>query len=155
MTKSQIKDYGIRITQANGAELVAITLEIAAEYISEAADSIENISAFRDLLGKARTFINQLIRSLDMRYKISSELLSIYLYVNSELQKADIRKNSELLPRLKDIIVNLSGAFREVGKEDKSGKVMENAQQVYAGLTYSKESLNENIYSDPGRGYTV
>ena len=34
-------------------------------------------------------------------------------------------------------------SFEEVARQDESGPVMENTQQIYAGLTYGKDSLNE------------
>lgn len=39
-------------------------------------------------------------------------------------------------------------SFEEIAKQDTSGPVMENSQQVYAGLTYGKGSLNE-VAIDP------
>lgn len=38
---------------------------------------------------------------------------------------------------------SLHSAFEEVAKQDTSGAVMQNTQQVYAGLTYGKGKLNE------------
>ena len=36
-----------------------------------------------------------------------------------------------------------------------SGAVMGNAQEVYAGLTYGKGTLNESTISQSNRGFTV
>ena len=42
----------------------------------------------------------------------------------------------------------------EVAKQDTSEPLMHNTQQVYAGMTYGKEQLNENFQeSDTSRGF--
>ena len=42
-------------------------------------------------------------------------------------------------------------SFREVAKQDTSEAVMKNVQQIYAGLTYGRGSLNETIGVDIGK----
>lgn len=156
MTKEQLKDYGMRVTQASGTELVKLTLELAAIYIDEAALKVSDEKEFRMAINKARAFIGHLISSLNMKYDISKQLLNIYLYINNELLKISIRKDITLLPRIKGITETLSEAFAQICSEDSNGPIMENAQQVYVGLTYSKGSLNENMYiENNSRGYTV
>ena len=155
MTREQIKDYSIKVTQASATRLVQLTLEITASYLKDAQDNQDDVSVFRYNIKKSRTFIAHLISSLNMEYPISRELFNIYSYLNTELQKADIRADAVLLPRLRGIIDTLSEAFAEICEEDRGGMVMENTQKVYAGLTYSKGSLNESIYDDNSRGFTV
>ena len=156
MTREQLKDYGMKVTQANGTELVKLTLELASIYIGEAEKSVSDENEFRNNIKKARAFIGHLITSLNMKYAISKELFNIYLYINNELHKAGIRKDITLLPRIKGITETLSEAFAEICNEDKGGPVMQNTQQVYVGLTYSKGSLNESMYvENNSRGYTV
>ena len=53
------------------------------------------------------------------------------------------------------MLVKLANSFRRIKKDDKSGPVMENTQQLYSGLTYSKTSLNEDMYGDVNRGFKV
>lgn len=156
MTREQLKDYGIKVTQANGTELVKLTLELSAEYVGEAEKSVDDKDLFTARINKARAFIAHLISSLNMRYEISSQLLNIYLYLNSELLKAGIKGDATLLPRFKGILSSLSEAFGEICKEDTNGPVMENAEPVYVGLTYSKGKLNESTYiGEKSRGFTV
>ena len=42
LTREHLKDYGIKVTQANGTELVKLTLELAAEYVGEAEKSVDD-----------------------------------------------------------------------------------------------------------------
>ena len=113
MTREQLKEYGMKVTQANGTELVKLTLELAAIYIGEAEKSVSDENEFRNNIKKARAFIGHLITSLNMKYAISKELFNIYLYINNELHKAGIRKDITLLPRIKGITETLSEAFAE------------------------------------------
>ena len=53
------------------------------------------------------------------------------------------RKKDVNLDSCERVISSLKDSFEEVSKQDTSGPVIENGQQVYAGLTYGKGSLNE------------
>ena len=56
MTREQLKDYGIKVTQANGTELVKLTLELAAEYVGEAEKSVDDRDLFTARINKARAY---------------------------------------------------------------------------------------------------
>ena len=156
MTKEDLKEYGMKVTQANSTELVVITYELAAGYIEEAENNIKDVAEFRLCIKKARAFIGELISALNMDCAISGELMKIYLFLNRELQIADIRLDATEFPRLRGILNTLKASFQEIVGMDRKGPVMKNTQQVYAGLTYSRDSLNENMYTDNrARGYTV
>ena len=46
--------------------------------------------------------------------------------------------------------------FAEAAKKDTSAPLMRNTQQVYAGITYGKNDINENYTeSDNKRGFLV
>jgi flagellar protein FliS len=156
VTKAALKEYGMKVTQANSTELVVITYELASGYIEEAEKNINDVTEFRTCIKKARAFIGELISALNMDCAISGELMRIYLFINRELQIADIRLDITEFPRLRGILDKLKKSFEDIVQMDKKGPVMRNTQQVYAGLTYSKGSLNENMYTDNAvRGYTV
>ena len=80
--------------------------------------------------------------------------MQLYLYVSQELTRADIHNRTEELEHIRQIIEKLHGAYEEISKQDTSGPVMENTQTVYAGLTYGKNTLTENL-ADQGssRGF--
>ena len=58
---------------------------------------------------------------------------------------------------VREVMGKLKEAFIKVAKQDNSAPVMKNTQQVYAGLTYGKGSLNEVLLTgnDSNRGYRV
>ena len=84
MTKEEIRDYCRKVTQSSGTELVAITLELAANYLEEAvgcklpAELVE----FRLAIGKARQCIGGLISSLDKKKEKSAQVLKIYFFID-------------------------------------------------------------------------
>ena len=53
------------------------------------------------------------------------------------------------------ILRRLYGSFVEVARQDTSEPLMRNTQQVYAGMTYGRASLNENYIDDDQRGFFV
>ena len=130
---------------------------MAIKYIDDgvAALKSENVSEYRKYLKRAKSVINELVSILDMKYEISFELRNIYVFMIKTLVRADIRKETDELVRIREMLLELRKAFIEVGKSDNSGAMMQNTQQVYAGLTYSRTSLNESMYSDVNRGYKV
>ena len=156
MTREHKQQFTLRITQANKTELIVILYEIVLGYMEDAEVALEagNITEFREALRKVRSCFGELIASLNLDYELAARLLSLYLYCNRELTKADVRKEKEPLMHIRSVIGKLLEAYRELAGQDTSGPVMQNSQTVYAGLTYGKNSLSENL-ADQGanRGF--
>ena len=157
MTKEEINEYSYRVTQASKTELIVIMYEMAGNYMRDAvaAFDVEDFELYRDNLKKAQRVINKLSASLDMNIRISKDLFGLYLYMNNTIVKASIRKDKEELEMIMLMLDKLGSAFEKVSVEDISGPVMKNTQQVYAGLTYSNDGLNEYHDSAFKRGYSV
>lgn len=158
MTNEVKQEYTLKITQANKTELITILYEMLLIYVDDAkkahdeADRME----FREAIRKARGCVDELLASLNFDYGLSMNFLQLYLYVNRELIKAEIRNLEEPLQNVKKVIDGLHSAYEKLDKMDDSGAVMENVQTIYAGLTYGKNTLNENL-ADQGsdRGFRV
>ena len=73
-------------------------------------------------VSKAQKIVSTLRNSLDMHYAISINLAEIYLFVNDELGKALVDKDTETLKRLAGILDNLKDAFKEADKIARSQK---------------------------------
>ncbi len=157
MTNQEIRDYSLKISQSSRTGLIVIMYEMAVKYIDDGVLALksDNVSEYRTNLKRAKSVINELVSILDMKYEISYQLRNIYVFMIKALVRADIRKETDELVRIREMLLELRKAFIEAGKNDNSGAVMQNTQQVYAGLTYSRTSLNENMYSDVNRGYKV
>lgn len=156
MTKELKQEYTLKITQANKTELITILYEMLLIYTEDAkkacakADRME----FREAVRKARGCVDELLASLNFDYSLAMNFLQLYLYVNRELARAEIRNAEEPLDNVIKVISGLHKAYEKLDKMDTSGPVMENVQTVYAGLTYGKNILNENL-ADQGadRGF--
>lgn len=157
MTNQERRDYSLKISQSSKTGLIVIMYEMAVKYIDDGVLALksDNVNEYRTNIKRAKSVINELVSVLDMKYEISYQLRNIYVFMIKVLVRADIRKETDELVRIREMLLELRKAFIEAGKNDNSGAVMQNTQQVYAGLTYSRTSLNENMYSDVNRGYKV
>lgn len=148
MTQEEIKNYSVRVSQCSKTELVVITYEIAINYLNSAKEAlkINDIDSFKFNIKKAKQFINELSSNLDFKYKISFDLMSIYLFINKTLVSVMVNRDESIIDRIIGIINNLKNAFSEVAKQDNRGQAMPNSQSLYVGLTYGPGStLNEYV----------
>ena len=76
-------------------------------------------------------------------YEIALQLRQLYSYVNEQLISTLVQRRPVHLDAACEVIRGLMESFEQVAKEDHSGPVMEHSQQLYAGLTYGKGTLNE------------
>lgn len=158
MTKELKQAYTLRISQANKTQLITILYEMVLLYIDEAEAALETGSRveYKDAIRKIRGCIDELTASLNLDYELAHNLLQLYLYVSRELVKASSHYDKENLEHIRAVIDKLHAAYQEIENQDMSGPVMGNTQTVYAGLTYGRTTLTENI-SDPSsnRGFCV
>ena len=157
MTKEKQQDFAMRISQANRTELLVVTYDILLEETESALEYYSNgdIGQYRVSLKTAQKFVAELMSTLDYTYPISGELLRLYEYVQRLLIKSDISGKPDRLESAENVIAGLRKAFAKVAESDDSAPLMENTQKVFAGLTYTKGSLNETDL-DPnlaGRGF--
>lgn len=156
MTKECKQQFTLRITQANKTEMIVILYEMLLSYLTDAETGLERgeLTEFREALRKVRGCLGELVSSLNLEYNLAARLLSLYLYCNRQMIRADIRKEKEPLRHVRSVIEKLRDSYRELAVQDTSGPVMQNSQTVYAGLTYGKNSLSEDM-ADQGtnRGF--
>lgn len=159
MKKDQIKDYTARVAQANRTELVVIIYELILDSIQEGEMCYNNgdVEAGAEHIGKAQAYLQELKGSLDRQYELSGQLLRLYRYVNEQLITTKLRQKPVHLDAASNVIRGLMSSFAEVAKQDTSSPVMQNTQQVYAGLTYGKGALDEVLMSqdEASRGFKV
>lgn len=158
MNKEKKQEFTIRITNANRSELVVILYDMILTYLEDAQNYLkeDKVDLFCDEVKKAQECVRELISALDMQYEISSELARLYLYVSRTMTRSLIKADGELLDGAEMVIRGLRKSFVEVAKQDNSPALMGNAQEIYAGLTYGKNSLNENLSDQGGtRGFFV
>lgn len=148
MTKNDIKDFSIRVSTSSKTELIVVTYDIIEKYIDTAIEAYENddLDSVVFNLQKAKQFVNNLSSSLDFRYSISRELMSLYIYVNNCLMKDIVKRKPNNAEIIKQVLGGLRESFKQVSTLDNSGKAMKNTEQVYVGYTYGRSSrLNEMV----------
>ncbi|MBD5450282.1 MAG: flagellar protein FliS [Lachnospiraceae bacterium] len=158
MTKELKQEYTLRITQANKTQLITILYEMVLLYVDEAEDALaaDNRMEYKSAIRKIRGCMNELTASLNFEYELAHNFLQLYLYVNRELVKASSHYDKENLEHVRLIIGQLQQAYKAIEDQDTSGPVMGNTQTVYAGLTYGRNTLTENIAdSAVNRGFLV
>ena len=158
MTTELKREYTLRITQANKTQLITILYEMVLLYIDEAESALtaDNKVEFKSAVRKIRGCIDELTASLNFDYELAHNLLQLYLYINRELVKASSHCDKENLEHVRLVIGSLHKAYIQIENQDTSGPVMGNTQTVYAGLTYGRSTLTENI-ADPAanRGFCI
>lgn len=152
MKSESIKTYSYRVSQANKTELIVIMYDMAIEYLE---DSLKEDYSRNIKLGKR--VIDELSRALDMQYEISGELFKLYMTMSKYLVKAMASNDEELVRTVIRMLGTLRKSFYELSKQDDSGAVMQNTQQVYSGLTYSNQGNSNEFSNDPiaNRGFRV
>ncbi len=153
MTREKKQSFTRRITQANASGLVVIVYEIALDSMDEALGEEKASEEFRKALQRAADCVINLQKALKPEYAISKNLLALYGFVLRELSRARASGNKEAIENAKKVIGGLYPSFLKLAEEDDSEALMENTQNVYAGLTYGRGELTES--RDPGadRGF--
>lgn len=159
MNKEAIKTFSYRISQASKTELVVIMYDMAQEYLKDAIQALNDDDkiGFCNNIRQVKRVIDELSSGLDMQYEIANELFVLYMQADKILIRCLARLDNEGLDKVGDMLNKLRESFYKLSKDDDSGPVLKNVQQVYAGLTYSSAGGSNEIYNDPvnNRGYSV
>lgn len=147
-----------RITQANKTEMIGILYEMVLCYLEDAVEAHgrQERTEYREAIRKTRNCFRELLSSLNLEQELAAHLLQLYLYCNRELALADVKNDAAYLEHVERVVSRLREAYVQLAGQDDSGPVMQNSQTVYAGLTYGRGELTENM-ADQGvnRGFLV
>lgn len=157
MTSELKQEYTLRITQASRTEIIVIMYDMVKQYLEDAMAIYDEGTheEYRKHVGYAQRVIKDLIDSLDMSYDLAAYLLKIYLLVQRKLSSCVILNTKDGIEKVISVMESVKESFVQVAKQDTEGPVMGNTQAVYAGLTYGKGTLNENVSTQANRGFTV
>lgn len=155
MTKEQMDNYKLRITQAGIGDLTVIMLEMEMQWIEDGinAYSIGDESTFLDCMEKAQVVQQHLMDVLNLENEVAKDVYSVFVYINRQLIAARLKREILDLERLKGLLEKYHKSFAEVAKTDVDGPIMLAGEKVYAGLTYGAGGLVEN--SVGGMDFTV
>jgi flagellar protein FliS len=158
MQKELIGDFTRRLSQCNKGEMIVIIYDI---YFAHAQDAKEALAtadhpAYKEAVHKAQRTLNALIGALDFSYPIANNLYALYLYARNALARALYENRVDGIMDAERVMKRLYSSFVEAAKQDTSAPLMSNTQQVYAGMTYGRSTLNENLaQTDYNRGFLV
>lgn len=158
MNSKRKQEFTLRIAQANGTQLTVLLYEIFSEYITEAKEYYKknDTKEFRNSIRKSRECLEELKSSLNYEDNLANLILQLYIYVSEELTKAFTRIELEHLNHALKVMEGLQEAYKEVSRQDTSEPLMKNAQTIFAGLTYGKDDLTENLNeTGDSRGFFV
>jgi flagellar protein FliS len=157
MTRECKQQFTLRITQANSTELIVILYEMLLCYLDEAEEALraEDDAALGEAVRKGRGCLNELMQSLHMEYELAGNLMQLYLYCTKKLVHVQAHQEGAA-EEIRKVIEPLRDAYAQIAGQNPGGPVMGNSQTVYAGLTYGRNTLTENM-ADQGtnRGMRV
>lgn len=144
-----------RITQCNRSQLLLVTFDICLTYMEEAEQccSREEWEGYRDALRDADHCVERLQDTLNFQYDISMQLYPLYSFCRGSLMQALYQRRTEGIEHAKRVLTQLQAAFEQAAGQDTSEPLMQNTQQIYAGMTYGKKQLNEDYREPDSRGF--
>ena len=157
MTKEKKQEYTLKITRANRSQLIVIVYELALSYLDDAIKAFDDgdNEGFKNNSSYANKCVGDLLEALDFNYEPSYPLMRIYVFVSKQISLAPIKKDKEGLVVARRLLAKLKKSFDDIAAQDDSEPLMSNTQDVYAGLTYGRGSLNESIEGASNRGFRV
>ena len=158
MTDEKKKEFTRRLSQCNSSEMVVIQFEIFFTYLDDAQECFElGGEPFKQAIRHADAVLERLQDSLDFKYELAKQLYPLYNYGRRQLAYAQAAHKKKPISNARNVMKKLYDAFAQIASEDASEPVMHNTQTVYAGYTYSKNSLNEATidHTSQNRGYLV
>lgn len=161
MTDELKQEFTRKIAQSNPTELTVVIYDIALAYMDEAQAILDKKEgtgqaadpSLWDATGNIRRCLNELIGSLHYEYQPAGELRQLYVFCLGQLGRVSLDGDDRALANVRGIITKLRDAYAQVAHLNGAGSVMTNSQSVYAGLTYGKGALNENIVGSANRGF--
>jgi flagellar protein FliS len=156
MTREQKQEFTRRISTSNRSGLVVVLYDMFFCYLEDAKTAVteKNREQAKEAVEKAQKVLGQLADDLDFKYSLSYELYRLYLYAQRTLAMTLVRATTQSLDEVERVMRPLWEAFMEASKEDDSPVLMSNTQQVYAGMTYDRGELSENVEDGMlGRGF--
>lgn len=156
MEREKIQDFTRRLSTCNKGQMIVIMYDIYFAYAADAKEALQQdcYEYFKDSVHKAQNVLNRLMEDLNFAYPIAKNLYQIYVFARNALSRSIYEKKVDGILEAEKVLMLLYTGFVEAAKQDQSGPIMRNTQQVYAGMTYGKTDLTENYREmDQDRGF--
>lgn len=147
MTREEIKTYTMQISQANASALLCIAYDLWEHFAEEAQTAYENTQqdAYQHALKKLQRVNQEIISMLNRENACASDVRTIHFFINQKIVACMVKHQPVELDRIQQIVKKLHQSFMEICRKDTDAPLMSNTQQVYAGLTYGRGTLNESM----------
>lgn len=146
MTKEQIQEFTLKITQENHSGLILVLCDMGMLYMKDALEAYPNsMEVYQKNVELSRRVMNELISCFNPADALGSRVIAILRFIYGKLVKSLVKQEPQELDRCGEMIDNLRVGFVRLHEIDTDGPVMKNTHQVYAGLTYGKGVLNESV----------
>lgn len=151
------QDFTRRLSQCNQGGMIVIIYDIFFAYTEDAKRAWKGSEReeYKKAIRNAQRALDELIQALDLSYELARTLRPLYVYCKEALARTLYENRLDALEEAESIMKRLYESFVKVAELDTSQPIMSNTQQVYAGMTYGKTSLNENLINDNHRGFFV
>ncbi|MCK9223908.1 MAG: flagellar export chaperone FliS [Candidatus Muirbacterium halophilum] len=116
-----------QITTASEGQLIIMLYDGALRFLSRAKSAVEekNIEESHIFITKTRKIVLELMFSLDMDKggSIAKNLYELYFFINQELIKANIKKDTNILDNCHIILKELRETWKQVVEKNKMEKI--------------------------------
>lgn len=119
MTANAYQQYKNQsINTMTGGELLIMLYDELIKRVKQAEMAIDSQKAetANDSLQRAQDIIQYLMATLDDQYEIAKSLRALYDFFYTQLVKANINKDAEILRELLPMLIELRGAWKEADK---------------------------------------
>ncbi|MGL4343816.1 MAG: flagellar protein FliS [Cellulosilyticaceae bacterium] len=138
------------IANASQIELLCLTYEIFLEDIEEALQSSGKERKIR--VDHAKEVLGQLVEGLNFELEMASYLFKLYIYMQDLL--INKWEDDACMMEVHRLMTTIYEGYSQILKENQDQKpVMNNTENVYAGMTYGKGYLNEMVIGNEQRGF--
>lgn len=141
------QEFTRRLSQCNKGGMIVIMYEIYFAYAEDAklARKMDDHTMYKESIHQAQRVLNTLIGALDHSYEVAGNLQALYEYARNAMSRALYENRVDGILEAEKILRPLYHSFVEAARQDTSGPLMKNTQQVYAGMTYGRYHLVENL----------
>jgi len=157
MNSEKKQEFTRRISQANSTEMVVILYDMTLAYIDDAKavdiKSQNGANDFHAAIGHIQGCLSELMASLNCEYEPAPTMKELYRYCIRRVGASEVKQEPGILDEVVKVIVPLRDAYDKISGENTGGPVMGNSQEIYAGLTYGRNNLNENYVEQNNRGF--
>jgi len=147
--------YVARISAATPLQLIIINYELIMHNLHVAKEDCEKeeYDEFERHIRKAQRYLMVLMESLDLTFEVAHELMNLYLYANRMMIKSMFKRQPELVCDACDMLGSLLDSWRMLERaQPKDAPVMDNVEQLIAGMTYRDGKLSEYVLGGENRG---